>query len=86
MGAGRCEEAIDAYRQAIALRPGHAESHANLGNALESLGRIDEAIAAYRRAIALRPDDPEAIATSATPSGRRAGSTRPSPPADERSS
>ena len=53
---GRLDEAIAAYRRAIALRPEFVEVHNNLGNALSDKGRLDEAIDAYRRAIALRPD------------------------------
>jgi len=54
------EEAIGAYRQAIALRPGYAEAYGNLGMVLDGKGLRDEAIAAYLQAIALRPHYPEA--------------------------
>jgi predicted O-linked N-acetylglucosamine transferase (SPINDLY family) len=57
---GHLDEAISAYRQAVALRPGYAEAHNNLGNALRDQGRLDEAVVAYRQAIALRPNLPEA--------------------------
>ena len=53
---GQLDEAIAAYRQAIALKPNYAEAHSNLGNALKAKGQLDDAIAAYRQAIALRPD------------------------------
>ena len=43
------DEAIAAYRQAIALRPGSAEAHGNLGNALKDKGQLDDAIAAFAR-------------------------------------
>jgi tetratricopeptide (TPR) repeat protein len=54
--AGRLQEAIAAYRQAIALDPGFPEAHGNLGIALKDQGQLDEAIAAYRKAIELRPN------------------------------
>src|SRR5581483_431729 len=53
------QEAIAAFRLAIALQPGLAEAHNNLGNALKDQGEFDEAIAAYQRAIALRPELPD---------------------------
>ena len=53
----RVGEAIDAFRQAIALQPRFAEAYCNLGNLLLRQGAFDEAIAAYQEAIALKPDD-----------------------------
>jgi tetratricopeptide (TPR) repeat protein len=47
------EEAIAAYRQAVALDTKLAQPHNNLGNVYSDLGRHEEAIAAYRQAIAL---------------------------------
>ncbi len=52
----RLGDAVDAYRAAIALRPGVAAVHNNLGSALRLLGRLDEAIAAFNEAIRLQPD------------------------------
>jgi Tfp pilus assembly protein PilF len=54
---GRLDEAIDEYRQAIAIDPKRAVAHDNLGYALYRKGRLDEAIDEYRRAIALDPKD-----------------------------
>ena len=53
---GQWEQAVEAYRQALRLRPDLAEAHNNLGIALVQMGRLDDAIAAYQRAIAHRPD------------------------------
>lgn len=53
---GRFEEAIAAYRRAIALKPDFAAAHYNVGNALSNQNKLEEAIAAYRRAIAIKPD------------------------------
>ncbi|HQU42170.1 MAG TPA: tetratricopeptide repeat protein, partial [Pirellulales bacterium] len=56
----RWEEAAAGYRQAVALRPGHAEAHRNLGDALRELGRADEAILNYGEALRLKGDFAEA--------------------------
>jgi protein O-GlcNAc transferase len=60
--AGRFNEAIAAFRDAIALCENYPEAYNALGNALHSAGNsgaADEALAAYRRAIELRPEYPE---------------------------
>jgi Flp pilus assembly protein TadD len=45
--------AIDAYRQAIQIRPDYAEAHQNLGVVLLKLGRVAEGMNSFRRAIVL---------------------------------
>ena len=50
-------EALASYDKAIALKPDHAATHSNRGNALMDLKRHAEALASYDRAIALKPDD-----------------------------
>jgi predicted O-linked N-acetylglucosamine transferase (SPINDLY family) len=57
--AGRHDEAIAAYRRALALQDDVAEVHNNLGNTLWRRGRVDDAIAAFRRAIQLKPGAPQ---------------------------
>jgi protein O-GlcNAc transferase len=62
--SGQFNQAIAAFRQAIALQENFAEAFNGLGNALqaaENAGSAGEAIAAYRRAIELRPEYPEAF-------------------------
>lgn len=54
-GLGRAAEAIEAYRRLLAIRPGHFEAMANLGNLLQLSGRHAEAAGLYRQALALRP-------------------------------
>jgi predicted O-linked N-acetylglucosamine transferase (SPINDLY family) len=49
------EEACAQYRAALAIDPGHAAAHLNLGIALETLGEVDAAIAAYEAALAAEP-------------------------------
>ncbi len=52
---GRPEEAVAAYRRAVALRPEFFEAWANLGNLLETRREFAGAEEAYRRAEQLRP-------------------------------
>ena len=58
MGLGRHDDAIAAYRSAIALcrDPNPADLLNNMGVALERLGRRDEAVAVLRSASLVRPD------------------------------
>jgi eukaryotic-like serine/threonine-protein kinase len=46
---GRSDEAIHFYKEAIRLKPDFAESHCELGSALQSQGHFEEALAALRR-------------------------------------
>jgi tetratricopeptide (TPR) repeat protein len=57
---GHIDQAIDHYRDAIALRPAYAEAHYNLGRLLVQRGRLDDAIANYEKAVEVNPGDPEA--------------------------
>jgi tetratricopeptide (TPR) repeat protein len=54
--AGRFGEAVVHYKRLLALKPGYANAHNNLGLALEAQGRIDEAVNHYERALALNPE------------------------------
>ena len=57
---GRLDEAVEQYRQVLALTPDDALAHSNLGTALAAQGRLDEAVGHYERALALVPDDADA--------------------------
>jgi len=59
-GLGRFEAAARCYREALALAPGDARPHANLGHVLHCLGQHRAAIDYSRRAIELDPLLPEA--------------------------
>jgi len=53
---GRLDEAITAYRRAIAAAPAFAEALNALGIALQQRGDLAGAVAAYRAALAANPD------------------------------
>jgi tetratricopeptide (TPR) repeat protein len=53
--AGRNDEAINAYKQAVAAKPDNASYYNNLGNVLGRTGKIDEAQAAYQKSAELDP-------------------------------
>ena len=53
--AGRNDEAINAYQQAIAVKPDNPSYYNNLGNILGRTGKIDDARAAYTKAAELDP-------------------------------
>lgn len=53
----RLDEAVPAYRRAIADDPNDLASWNNLGNVLSQLGEVDEAISAFEHAITLAPAD-----------------------------
>ncbi len=56
---GRWQEAIDAYKQAIRIKPDYAKAYSNyynLGVAYVNLGRYQEAIDAYKQTIKIKPD------------------------------
>jgi tetratricopeptide (TPR) repeat protein len=56
MGQGKLQEAIIHYEQALRIKPDLAETHYNLGLALEYTGRVQEAIQHYERALCIKPD------------------------------
>ncbi len=53
--AGRNDEAINAYQQAVAAKPDSAGYYNNLGNVLARAGKIDDAKAAYSKSAELDP-------------------------------
>jgi tetratricopeptide (TPR) repeat protein len=66
MEAGRLDEAIEQFKQALRIRLDYPEAILNLGNANRRLGREEEALRLYREAIALAPGFPEAHNNLAT--------------------
>ena len=57
---GMLNEAIEAYKKCIILKPDSAEIYSNMGVALKNQGKLDEAIDAYKKAILFNPDYAEA--------------------------
>ena len=60
------ESAVQLIRRAIAISPGVAMFHNNLGAALRRMGDLPAARESYRRAVQLQPDYPEAWANLGT--------------------
>ncbi|MFC1793281.1 tetratricopeptide repeat protein [Planctomycetota bacterium] len=54
------KEAIDAFEEAIHIKPDDAEAYYTLAVTYDSVGRSEEAIAAYKEAIRIEPDFPPA--------------------------
>jgi tetratricopeptide (TPR) repeat protein len=55
---GRADEAVAAYREALALDPVYVDAWTGLALALGELRRFDEAIEAGKKLVELEPDDP----------------------------
>ncbi|WP_145022901.1 tetratricopeptide repeat protein [Geobacter argillaceus] len=53
--AGRHEEALEIYREALGFAPAIAVTHYNRGNSLAALGYVDEAREAWNRSLTLDP-------------------------------
>jgi tetratricopeptide (TPR) repeat protein len=58
--ANRLPEAIQGYRQALALDPAYYEASYNLGLALSASGNPSAALAAYETALAIQPSSIDA--------------------------
>jgi Flp pilus assembly protein TadD len=58
--AGRLDEAVAAYREALSRKSDYAQVLSNLGNALRRQGKAAEAVDMCRRAISVRPEFAEA--------------------------
>jgi tetratricopeptide (TPR) repeat protein len=54
------EQALESYRQALTIDPGHAQAHVNLGRLLHERGDLDGALAHYQQALAIDAQDPTA--------------------------
>lgn len=56
----KAKKAVECCRKALGIDPNHANGHANLGMALQTLGHLDQAEESYRKAIGIKPDHAEA--------------------------
>ena len=57
---GDLEAAIDSYKQALKIKPDHADAYNNMGNALKAKGDLEAAIDSYKKALKIKPDYAEA--------------------------
>jgi hypothetical protein len=55
---GRVHEAIEHFKQTIAIDPQFTEAYNNLGNSYIKIGRSEEAIKQYKSALKISPEDP----------------------------
>jgi len=55
------DQAVEAYRAALRLKPDDPQTHNNLGSALEAQGHFAEAVACYQTALRLKPRYAEAL-------------------------
>jgi tetratricopeptide (TPR) repeat protein len=55
LSAGRTDDALASFHEALRLEPGFAMAHNNLGNALTRAGRMDEALPHLHEALRLNP-------------------------------
>lgn len=53
---GMLDEAIEAYKKCIILKPSYADAYINIGFALKDQGKTEEAVEAYKKCISLNPD------------------------------
>ena len=58
LASGSAAGAVDSFRAALTLDPGHVEAHHGLIRALRDAGRLEQAIGAALALTALTPQDP----------------------------
>jgi thiol-disulfide isomerase/thioredoxin len=75
--AGREDEALRSFREAVRLDDEHARAHNNLGRILMGRGRLDPAIEHFERALALEPELEPAQQNLRTALRRRRQGERP---------
>ena len=56
----KLEEALEAYKQALSIKPDFAELYNNMGNVYKDQGKLEEALAAYNEVISIKADSAEA--------------------------
>ena len=51
---GKLDDAIEAYKKALSIKPDYEEAYKNMGLALQEQGKLDNR--AYKQALAIKPD------------------------------
>jgi tetratricopeptide (TPR) repeat protein len=59
--AGKWDEALKAYKQAVEVDPRYSDAYLSMGDAYMSAGKYKEGFAAYRQAIAASPSNADAF-------------------------
>jgi tetratricopeptide (TPR) repeat protein len=59
--AGRLDEAVERYREAVVREPGFFEAHVNLAGVLWRAGQFERALAHARAAVDLAPEHPQCV-------------------------
>ncbi|MDQ7026152.1 MAG: tetratricopeptide repeat protein [Anaerolineae bacterium] len=62
---GRWQDAVEAFSQAVKIKPDDADANNNLALALFNTGELDNSLKFYKRAHQLAPNDPEPLERSA---------------------
>ena len=57
---GMLDEAVEAYKKSISLKPNYSNAYYNLGVTFQAQSKLEEAIEAYKKSVALKPDYVEA--------------------------
>lgn len=60
-GMGNIDAAIEAYKNAIEIKPDYPDAYNNLGVALKEKFQLKEAVSAYNSALSIKPDYPDAL-------------------------
>ena len=50
------DQALESYERCVALAPGYAQAHCNMGVLLKMRGQLAAAVACYERALAAAPN------------------------------
>ena len=61
--AGRPQEAMEHFREAVRLKPRYAMAHNNLGGVLAQTGHLQEAIEHFQEALRLKPNNADSAMT-----------------------
>jgi protein O-mannosyl-transferase len=61
MDAGRLQDAMDHFRQALLIKSDHIVAYNDLGTVLVQMGRVQEAMECYRKALSFKPDYTSAL-------------------------